>query len=181
MRHILSIILLCCTATLAQAEGLTDAEIQKWTKAYQAIVSWAEKEHIEDELDANTQSTEYSRVFSQMMEQTRTNKHYNALVEVLDDSGYSDPNKWSATGDRIMTAYMANEMAGNEAEVEQQLKQVQSMMASGMMPAEQKAMMEQMLQESSKALKAAKQAPEGDKQAVKRNQPLLESVFGAQD
>ena len=80
-----------------------------------------------------------------------------------------------------MTAYMANEMAGNEAEVEQQLKQVQSMMASGMMPAEQKAMMEQMLQESSKALKAAKQAPEGDKQAVKRNQPLLESVFGAQD
>lgn len=181
MRHILSFILLCFATSLLQAEGLTDAEIQKWTKAYQAVVNWAEKEDIEDDLNADTQSTEYGRIFSQMMEQTSTNKHYNALVDVLDDNGYSNPEKWSATGDRIMTAFMANEIAGSEVEVKQQLQQMQSMMNSGMIPPEQKAMMEQMLNESSKALKAASQAPEGDKQAVKRNQKLLESVLGANE
>ena len=111
------------------------------------------------------------------MEHSSTSKHYDALIDVLDDNGYPDPKKWSETGDRIMMAYVANEMEGQEAEMKQQMEQMKAMMNSGMIPPEQKAMMEQMLQESSKAMKAASQAPAGDKQAVKRNQALLNSVM----
>lgn len=177
MRPILSLIILCFIPFLVQAQDLTDAEIQKWVKAYQAVVKWAETTNIDEELNTRVDSKEYSRIFTQMMEQSTTSKHYNALVGVLDDNGYSDPKQWSATGDRIMMAYIANEMDGQEAEMQQQLQQMQTMMSSGMIPPEQKAMMEQMLQESSKAMKAAADAPAADKQAVKRNKTLLNNVM----
>ncbi|MEE2729888.1 MAG: hypothetical protein VYA55_03650 [Pseudomonadota bacterium] len=177
MRQALSAIVFLFISSLAQAQDLTDAEVQKWVKAYQAIINWAESANIEEELDAKTEPNEYSRIFSQMMEHSKKSKHYDALVDVLDDNGYSDPKKWSDTGDRIMLAYVANEMDGQEAEMKQQLQQMQTMMNSGMVPPEQKAMMEQMLAESSKAMKAASEAPEADKKAVKRNQALLNSIM----
>ena len=177
MRQTLSALIFLFTATLVHAQDLTDAEIQKWVKAYKAIIHWAETTNIEEELDTKGEPTEYSNIFSQMMKHSASSKHYNALVNVLDDNGYADPNKWSETGDRIMMAYVANQMEGQEAEMKQQLQQMKAMMDSGMIPPEQKAVMEQMLQESSKAMKAAAEAPAADKQAVKRNQVLLNSVM----
>ncbi|RLT92107.1 hypothetical protein [Ketobacter sp.] len=177
MRQTLSAIVFLFIASLAQAQDLTDAEIQKWVKAYQAIINWAESANIEEELDNKAEPNEYSRIFSQMMEHSKKSKYYDTLVDVLDDNGYSDPTKWSDTGDRIMLAYVANEMDGQEAEMKQQLQQMQAMMNSGMVPPEQKAMMEQMLAESGKAMQAASAAPEADKKAVKRNQALLNSIM----
>ncbi|MBA56499.1 MAG: hypothetical protein CMK89_18770 [Pseudomonadales bacterium] len=181
MRQTLSALIFLFTATLLHAQDLTDTEIQKWVKAYQAIIKWAETTNIDEELDTKAEPKEYSHIFSQMMEHSSTSKHYNALVDVLDDNGYSDPNKWSETGDRIMMAYVANQIEGQEAEMKQQLQQMKAMMDSGMIPPDQKAMMEQMLQESSKAMKAAAEAPAADKQAVKRNQALLNSVMEADE
>lgn len=177
MRHTLCALVFLFTASLLHAQDLTDADIQKWVKAYQAIIKWADNTDIDEELNAKAEPKEYSHIFSQMMEHSSTSKHYDALIDVLDDNGYPDPKKWSETGDRIMMAYVANEMEGQEAEMKQQMEQMKAMMNSGMIPPEQKAMMEQMLQESSKAMKAASQAPAGDKQAVKRNQALLNSVM----
>jgi len=159
------------------AATLTDADIQQWTKAYKAVVNWAESTNIEDELENSTSATEYNQVFSQMLEQAQTTQHHQSILNILKSNGYADPANWAAMGDRIMVAFMANEMDGNQAAVEQQLQQMKAMLASGMIPPDQKEMMEKMLNESSKALAAAAQAPAEDKAAVKRNKALLDTVF----
>lgn len=175
--RILLFTLLCLSSTLMNAATLTDADIQQWTKAYKAVVNWAESTNIEDELENSTSATEYNQVFSQMLEQAQTTQHHQSILNILKSNGYADPTNWAAMGDRIMVAFMANEMDGNQAAVEQQLQQMKAMLASGMIPPDQKEMMEKMLNESSKALAAAAQAPAEDKAAVKRNKALLNTVF----
>ncbi|NIQ12145.1 MAG: hypothetical protein GWO23_22010, partial [Gammaproteobacteria bacterium] len=173
MRQLLSLIILCFSATLIHAQDLTDADIKKWVTAQQAITTWAKTTDIDEELDADKASdkpTDYSRIFSQMMERTAKSKHYDKLVEILDDNGYSDPEKWSAMGDRIMLAYMSNEMEGQEAQLKQQMQGMRAMMNNGQIPEAQKAMMEQVLQEGTNALEAAAKAPASDKKVVKRNE-----------
>lgn len=180
MRTLL-IALLCLNSTLIAAQDLTDADIQQWTKAYTAVVNWAENSNIEDDFGNTQNPSDYSQVFSQMMDQTRASKHYQQIVDILKKNGYSDPQLWSTTGDRIMTAFMANEMDATQVSVDQQMQQMKAMMDSGMIPPEQKAMMEDMINASTKALQAAAKAPAADKAAVKRNRALLDSVFDSEE
>ncbi|MAR91549.1 MAG: hypothetical protein SV765_07315 [Pseudomonadota bacterium] len=177
MRPLLALILFTALPVLATAQDLTDAEIRQWTQAYQAVVNWAEKTDLEEEMAPSQEPTEYQRIFSQMLEQSQTHSRYRDLAGVLKQQGYKNPQQWAATGDRIMTAFLATQMDGDRAEVERQLKQMQTMLDSGMIPEGQKAMMEKMLQESKRALAAAQEAPAADRAAIKRNQQMLDAVF----
>lgn len=170
--------LLFFISTFTHAQGLTDANIQSWAKAYDAVADWAKHNDLEGSFASDAKGNpDYSQLFTQALNETRTNKHYNDLINVLKKNGYSDPKQWASQGDRIINAFMSNQMEGNEAQVKQQLQQVKSMLGSGMVPPEQKAMMEEMLKESEKALTAAAKAPADDKAAVKRNQAILKAVF----
>ena len=47
MRHTLCALVFLFTASLLHAQDLTDSDIQKWVKAYQAIIKWADNTDID--------------------------------------------------------------------------------------------------------------------------------------
>lgn len=180
MRQIIGLVLFVLASTLLHAQDLTDSEIQKWTKAYEAIIKWSQTNDFDKDFIDNGETADDGKMFSNMIEQSKASKHYSSLAKVLKQNGYSDPEQWASTSDRIMTAYVANLVTGKEAQMNAQLQQMETMLSSGMIPAEQKPMMEKMLAQSKATLKAAATAPEADKAAVARNQGHLEDVLKRQ-
>lgn len=181
MHKIFGFIFFVLASSFLHAEALTDAEIKNWGKAYGDVIKWAQSTEFKEGFVKDSASVEDGRIFSNMVKSVRAEgKHYKSLAKVLKSNGYSDPDKWADTSDRIMIAYMANVVAGNEEQLEAQVKQVETMMNSGQIPAQQKALMEKMLPRMKASLKAAKQASDEDKAGVARNQGFLEEMLSAQ-
>lgn len=171
---IFSLTMLFSPYSFAQ-DGLSDADIKKWADAYQAVVDWAEKTEFKNPPKLDRDKMDMSRIYTQMLETSKTEAFYKDLVSVLKDNGYSKPEEWGQQGDRILMAFMANEMDASKIDIQKQLNEAQKMMKD--LPPEQRAMMESMLKQSTDAMKSADQAPKADKDAVNRNRALLENVF----
>jgi len=177
MRQIIGFVVFIFATALVQAQALTDAEIQKWAKSYEALMNWSRTAQLEKDFLANSGTGKDGNMFGNMMGHLKSTKHYSEVSSLLSKNGYSDPQQWASTSDRIMTAYVASVVAGKEDQMKAQLQQVEAMMNSGMMPPEQKPMMETMLAQTKATLKAAEAAPAEDKAAVARNREFLETMF----
>ncbi len=156
-------------------DALTDAEIKKWAGAYEAVVEWAEKAEFKNPPKLDRDKMDMSKVYTQMLETSQGEAFYKDLVSVLKKNGYSNAEQWGQLGDRILMAFMANEMDASKIDIQKQLEEAQKMMKD--LPPEQQAMMQSMLKQSTEAMKSADQAPEADKAAVNRNRALLEKAF----
>lgn len=181
MHKIFGFILLILASNLLHAQALTDAEIKNWSKAYAGVMKWSQTNDLKNDLMKESAKVEDGRMFSSMVQYIRAGgKHYKSLVKVLKDNGYSDPDHWADTSDRIMIAYMANMIVGKEKELDTQMKQMEGMMHNDQVSAEQKALIENMLARVKSSLKAAEKATAEDKAGVARNLSFLEDVFKTQ-
>ncbi|MGB3622977.1 hypothetical protein FT643_05940 [Ketobacter sp. MCCC 1A13808] len=156
-------------------ETLSDADIKKWATAYQAVVEWSEKTEFKNPPKINKENMDISKVYSQMLETSKGEDFYKDLAAILKKNGYSDEQLWGQQGDRILMAFMANEMDTSKVDIQKQLQEAKNMMKD--LPPEQRAMMEGMLKQSTQAMESASGVPDSDKAAVKRNRALLEKAF----
>ena len=165
------------------AADLTDKDIQQWVASYKAIIEWSKTQ---DKKDLEFMKQEKNRpdmghMFSSSLKMMKGHKIYNGFTDVLAKNGYKDPMVWGRLGDRIMSASMAEQLAERkttsaEAKVKMQ-KAMAAIEANPNLPPEQKEKLKQMMAMTTQMLNVADKVPQADKDAIKRNEPLIKSVM----
>ncbi len=175
LRAPLPLLLLILFSASLQAQPLSDADIRQWAKTYQAVMAWASTTSVQEDFAAGQKSIQQNDIFGQMMLQAKAQNYYQEVAAVVKSNGYSDPQQWAVIGDRIFKAFLANH---TEGDMGQQIQQLEAMVNTDALPPEQKAAMEAILQQSLATLKSIADTPAEDKEAVRRNEAVLQSLFG---
>lgn len=181
--RIFSIAALLSLSAPGFTETLSDSEINKWVNAATALQSWGKQQHSKEFVPEGSEVIAMknpAHAFSLSINEAKKTPHFKDIQGVLKQNGYSDADKWAQTGDRIMTAHVANSMAKHkEMTPEAMGAAMQEVQNNPNIPANIRAQMEQAMQGSQAMIKSAQDAPAEDKASVQRNAKVLEQFFKA--
>jgi hypothetical protein len=179
---LLTLICLFALAPLStHAETLTDDKIRSFISSLEAL------QGMEDEYDdlpdglapeeGDTGIPDMSRIFSSSVEQMKGHDMYNQLSDVVQQHGFSNPQQWGETGDRIFHAWSALEMGQQSGQINQEMaKAMEEINNNPNMSAAQKQQMRKMMGGAMSVMDNAASAPEADKRAVKPHMDALRSA-----
>lgn len=167
-------------SSLGVAADLSDAEINKWVGAANALKTWS-KQHQNNNVvpDASRSAAmkDPGHAFTLSMQEAKKSSYYGDIQSVLKQSGYSDVDTWAQLGDRIMTAHVANKMAEHKEVTPEKMDAAMQQLNNAKIPPQLRAQMAQAMQGSHAMMQSAQQAPAEDKQAVARNSKVLEQFI----
>jgi len=99
------------------------------------------------------------------------------IREVIRKHGFADIMPWAQAGDRIIRAFIALKVDGQDPEMAAQMKKAIEDIDKSEMPAEQKQAMKDMMLSSRKTMAAYGNAPQGDRDLVEKHMQLLEETL----
>ncbi|MEP1215491.1 MAG: hypothetical protein ABJM11_14835 [Marinobacter sp.] len=179
---LLTIICLFALSPLsAHAETLTDQTVRAFISSLEALQGMEnEFEDLNEDLTSEEDPAEMpdlSRIFSSSVEKMEGHEMHDRLEEVVQQHGFSSPEEWGKTGDRIFQAWSALEMGEQSGQVNQEMaKAMEEIDNNPNMSEAQKQQMREMMGGAMSAYKQAANAPEADKRAVR---PHLEALRAA--
>ncbi len=164
----------------SHAQGLSDQKISSFIESLEAAQKLEpEFEELDDQMNAEDDGAmpDFSRLFSDSLDQLKGHEAYNRLDELVRSHGFDNIEEWAVTGDRVYQAWMAIEM-------EQQSPGARQEMAAAMaeidnnpqMTAEQKAQMRAMMESAMGAMESASNAPPADVEAVRPHLDALRAI-----
>lgn len=168
----------------AHGETLTDQKVRSFINTLQALHGMEDNyDDMPEGLDTDESEPgmeNMSSIFSSSVEKMKGHRMYDDLKKAVQQHGFSSPEQWGETGDRIFRAWSALEMG----QMDQQPSQMNQEMARAMeqiennpnMSEAQKQQMRNMMGGAKSAMENAANAPEADKQAVR---PHLEALRAA--
>ena len=173
--------LLALSPLTVHAEALTDEKVQSFISSLETLQGMEDEfEELNEELATEEDATEMpdmSRIFSSSVEKMKGHEMHDRLEEVVQQHGFSSPEEWGRTGDRIFQAWSALEMGEQSGEVDQEMaKAMEEIDKNPNMSEAQKQQMREMMSGAMSAYKQAANAPEADKRAVR---PHIEALRGA--
>lgn len=181
---ILALASLLSLSPLSVAADLSDAEVTKWVTAASALQKWGKQHEQKDFMPNGPEAVALknpAKAFTHGINEVKKTPHFGEVQGVLKQNGYSDADEWAQLGDRIITAHVANKMAGRKDISPEQLKmasqQMQEMQNNPNLPPALRAQMEQALKGSQAMMESAQDAPAADKAVVLRNASVLEKYF----
>ena len=173
-------LLLCSLLTMAaQAATLTDSEIKLWIKTMPTLQGWLDER--EDQLpDNDIPDADYSMdaAFARGIDQLREAGLYNQFSQQVKNAGFKSVEDWVRVSQQISMAYIAismEEQPATRVEIENQMQAIRS---AKNIPAEEKAMLENMLQASLNMLDSLANVTAADKDRVRPYLPQLVDQFG---
>lgn len=179
---LLTIICLFALSPLsAHAEALTDQTIRAFISSLEELQSIEDEfpeltDDLSDEEDA-AEMPDFSRLFSSSVEKMEGHDMHDRLEEVVQQHGFSSPEEWGRTGDRIFQAWSALELGEQSGQVNQEMaKAMEEIDNDPHMSEAQKQQMREMMGGAMSAYKQAASAPEADKQAVRPHVQALRGV-----
>lgn len=156
------------------APPLTDRSIKNWANGFEAIQEWAQKNSAELEAaygaDGNTD--DYQAAWAAI--QARTEKYEGEVNSLIRKNGFDSTEEWSATGERIMSAFAAivakDQMGSFAKQMEASIAQMKSL-----------GMSDEQIEELQKELdKVTKEqwgdVPEADIKVVKKNLDVVKEA-----
>lgn len=173
--------LLALSPLTVHAEALTDEKVQSFISSLETLQGMEDEfEELNEELATEEDATEMpdmSRIFSSSVEKMKGHEMHDRLEEVVQQHGFSSPEEWGRTGDRIFQAWSALEMGEQSGQVDQEMaKAMEEIDNNPNMSEAQKQQMREMMSGAMSAYKQAANAPEADKRAVR---PHIEALRGA--
>ncbi len=179
----------CCLfalASTAHAESLTDSTVRSFINSLETL------QGMEDEFegmaegmsreDETEQMPDLSRIFSSSVEKMKGHGMYRQLEDVVKQHGFSSPEQWGKTGDRIFQAWSALEMGEQSGQMNQEMaKAMEEINNNPNMSEAQKEQMREMMGGAMSAYEQAANAPEEDKRAVRPHMDALRSVTSEED
>jgi len=180
MRVLLALLLTVLTP-LVLAGDLTGQDVRLWIKSMPQLEQWLD-EH-EDQLpedDLAYDDFSVDGMFDKGIRELRNAGLYNGFNREVKSAGYRDVEHWAEISRRVSLGYLALEMENEQvssAQLEAQLQQIRE----SDLPAEQKAMMEQMMSASLLMMKAVDGVSMADKEAVRPYRSQLADQFGESD
>lgn len=176
MRLMLAL-LLVIVAPLATAADLTGKDIEHWMKSMPQLQKWLD-DH-DDQLpqdDFSQQEDSIDAMFRRGIQDLKDAGLYAAFNKEVRAEGYADVEAWADQSGRISLAYLAVEMENDPVTLSQMEAQLQQIRESDL-PAEQKAMMEQVMSASLMMVRAVAQVSDADKEAVRPYRGQLAAQF----
>lgn len=173
-------LLLCSLFTLmVQAAALTDSDIQRWLNTMPALQSWLDQ-HQDQLPDNDIPDADYSMdaAFARGIEQLRDAGLYNDFSQQVKSAGFSSVEDWVRISQQISMAYIAISMEQQPATRVEIENQMQAIRSAKNIPAEEKAMLENMLQASLNMLDSLAAVTAADKDRVRPFLPQLADQFG---
>jgi protein-tyrosine-phosphatase len=173
--------LLALSPLTVHAEALTDEKVQSFISSLETLQGMEDEfEELNEDLATEEDATEMpdmSRIFSSSVEKMKGHEMHDRLEEVVQQHGFSSPEEWGRTGDRIFQAWSALEMGEQSGQVDQEMaKAMEEIDNNPNMSEAQKQQMREMMSGAMSAYKQAANAPEADKRAVR---PHIEALRGA--
>ncbi|WP_421722720.1 hypothetical protein [Bacterioplanoides sp.] len=174
-------VLLLGLSPMLLADNLSEKRIQQWLTAMPSLTSWLHQhqealhsEHIMEE------SSDMEQVFAKSIELLRAKGLYDEFNQLTRKQGYQNVEQWSAASRDISLAYMALQMEQEQITVVQ-LEEQLAKLEQAPVPAEQKAMMTEMMQTSLMMLMSTQGVSDQDKQLVRQYASQIETQFNAQN
>lgn len=176
MRMFLTIVF-TLLAPLAVAADLTTNDVEKWIKESPALQQWVQQNDDQlENVDIGEETFEADKLIERSIKKLKDAKLYDQLNARVRKAGYKSVEDWVDVSQRISVSYlgvMLETQTNTRKEIENQLAQLRSMQ----MPAEQKAMMENMLQSSLNMLTSVEKATAADKNAVRPYMQKLTEIY----
>lgn len=165
----------------AHAEALTDQKVRSFINSLEALQGMEDKyDTLPDDLateESDLGMDDMSSIFSSSVERMEGHEMYDDLSRVVKQHGFSGPEQWGQTGDRILRAWSAIEMGKNAGQMNQEMEKAMAQIENNPNMSEaQKQQMREMMGGAKSAMDSAANAPEADKQAVR---PHLEALRSA--
>lgn len=173
----------------AHGETLTDQKIRSFINTLEALQGMEDNyDDMPEGLDTDEGELgmdNISNIFSSSVESMKGHDAYDDLKKAVQQHGFSSPEQWGETGDRIFRAWSALEMGS----MGQQSAQMNEEMARAMeqiennpnMSEAQKQQMRSMMGGAMSAMDNAANAPEADKNAVRPHLEALRSATESAD
>ncbi|AHI29549.1 hypothetical protein [Marinobacter similis] len=162
-------IILALGSLPASAEALTESRIQSFIASLTAAEALEpELEALTDEMEADKEAPDFSRLFSDIVQQMKGRPVYSRLEDIAQDHGFSNMEEWSTTGDRIFRAWMAIELQEQNPQAQREIAEAMAEIEnSPHMTETQKAQMRAMMEGAMGAMESAKNAPPADVEAIR--------------
>jgi hypothetical protein len=169
------------TPLAAQAETLTDQTVLSFINSLEAMQGMEDEyDDLPDELATQEDDLgmeQMSRIFSSSVESMKGHPLYNDLAQVVSNYGFSSPEQWGETGDRILRAWSAIEMGQQSGGMNQEMaKAMEEIDNNPNISEAQKQQMREMMGGAQSMMDNASSAPEADKQAVRPHLDALRSA-----
>lgn len=174
-------LLFALAAVPAHAETLTDQKVRSFISSLEALQGMEDEyEDLPDDLadeDSDFEMEEVSRMFSSSVEKMKGHRMYDDMERVARQHGFSSPEQWGETGDRIFNAWSAMEMGQQSGQMDQQMARAMAEMENNPHMSEaQKQQMREMMGGAMSAMDHLKNVPEADKQAIRPHMDALRAV-----
>lgn len=157
--------------------GLTDAQVESFLRAYPDVVKFADESgaKLKDRARAERRK---GAPFSDAIPMLKQQGLYDKLARVVGPHGFSSPEAFAGTADRVIRAFAAQHMSEQQPQMAQQLEMArQAITNNPNIPEQQK---QEMLRRMEQALGRARhmsEAPPGDVAVVKRHSQRIQQVF----
>lgn len=166
----------------AHAETLTDQKIRSFISSLEALEGMEDKyDQLPDDLgdeDSEFTMEEVSRIFSSSVEKMKGHGMYDDMKGVVQQHGFSSPEQWGETGDRIFNAWSAIEIGQHSGQFNQEMAEAMKGIENNPNMSEaQKQQMREMMGGAMSAMDNVKNVPEADKQAVRPHMERLRSAI----
>jgi hypothetical protein len=176
---------LICLFALAplstHAETLTGDTVRSFINSLEAMQGMEDEyEDLPDDLATEEDDIGMegmSHIFSSSVEKMKGHRMYNDLANTVRNHGFSSPEHWGETGDRIFNAWSAIEMGQQSGQMNQEMaRAMEEMENNPNMSEAQKQQMREMMGGAKSMMDNAASAPEADKQAVRPHLDALRSA-----
>lgn len=169
----------------SHAQSLSDQKISSFIESLKAAEKLEpEFEDLSDEMDGEDDGTmpDFSRIFSDSLDELKGHEAYSRLEELARDHGFSNLEEWASTGDRVFQAWMAIEMEQQNPAARQEMNAALAEIENNPdMTAEQKAQMRAMMESAMGAMQSASNAPPEDVEAVRPHADALRRLSDDQN
>ncbi len=157
------------------AMALDTSTVERWADSMENLQEWAEREGIEDRPGAKIDEP-MDFDFERMMAESA--REHPGAERVIRDAGFDSIDEWARVGGRILSAWIAEEMAAEsddmDAEMAEALREIDD---NPHMSEEQKQMMRQQIEQMYGMRADLAYAPEADRRAVRQSRARLERIM----
>lgn len=163
------------------ADDLTDEQIEGFIATLSELDQLAERyddmEELEDMADEQRDATEGGEFnpLSMAVREMRGHEIHDEFAAVVSSHGFSDPDTWASTGDRIIRAMMAMEMQQQgHGDMRQEMEEAMAQMENNPNVSEQqREQMRQQMEQAVQGMEAMADAPQADIEAVRPHAEAL--------
>lgn len=165
-------------STAMGATPLNDQLIDRWLESQSDIQAWAMANRARLEPHESEDGWSDLRSVDNMLHSLKASGLYEEAAGVMARYGFASPEEWADATIRILKAYLANELEGQEERIEQVRAELAAIEANSELPWERKQAMLKVLHGSLAMVELVQTSSQEDRRAVRPHMEKIRNQVG---